>query len=406
MVLAVQQQYDGSVLMQKQYLRPMVILVIIQFLVMVGFGIVIPILPFLIEELGGGAFSLGLFMSAYSIMQFFFAPFWGRLSDRIGRRPVLLIGLSGYGITFFLYGMAGNLPLLIAFRALSGVVSSATLPTAMAYMADITEGADRSKSMGMLGAAMGLGMVFGPALGGFLGHYSFTLPFYFAGTLALLVLPFAWKLLPETLKEPNLESKPKVRLHPGVIRDPLFPLFIFNFVLSFTMAMFESTFTLFAAERVGFGPQEMGIVFMIIGITGVIVQGMLIGKVVRRFGDAKPAKVGALLCAVAFLWLLWAPNAILLVLGTVVFMIGNSFMVPTGSSLVSKNSHTGQGASLGVFQSFGSLGRIAGPLVGGGIYGLSMNTPYVIGAATLVLCLIFFGTKIQDRKAGEPGTPA
>ena len=277
MVLAVQQQYDGSVLMQKQYLRPMVILVIIQFLVMVGFGIVIPILPFLIEELGGGAFSLGLFMSAYSIMQFFFAPFWGRLSDRIGRRPVLLIGLSGYGITFFLYGMAGNLPLLIAFRALSGVVSSATLPTAMAYMADITEGADRSKSMGMLGAAMGLGMVFGPALGGFLGHYSFTLPFYFAGTLALLVLPFAWKLLPETLKEPNLESKPKVRLHPGVIRDPLFPLFIFNFVLSFTMAMFESTFTLFAAERVGFGPQEMGIVFMIFGITGVIVQGMLIG---------------------------------------------------------------------------------------------------------------------------------
>ncbi|AFM01008.1 MULTISPECIES: tetracycline resistance MFS efflux pump [Desulfitobacterium] len=387
--------------MQKQYIRPMVILVIIQFLVMVGFGVVIPILPFLIGELGGGAFSLGLFMSAYSIMQFFFAPFWGRLSDRIGRRPVLLIGLSGYGITFFLYGMAGNLPLLIAFRALSGMVSSATLPTAMAYMADITEGAERSKSMGMLGAAMGLGMVFGPALGGSLGHYSFTLPFYFAGTLALLILPFAWKLLPETLKEPNREPRKKVRLNFGVIRDPLFPLFVFSFVLSFTMAMFETTFTLFAAERVGFGPKEMGFVFMIIGIVGVIVQGMLIGKVVKRFGDAKPAKFGAVLCALAFLWMLWAPNAILLVLGTVVFMTGNSFMTPTSSSLVSKNSHNRQGASLGVFQSFGSLGRILGPLVGGGIYGLSMNTPYIIGMVTLVLCLILFGSKIQDRKADE-----
>lgn len=384
--------------MKKEYIRPMIILVVIQFLVMVGFGIVIPILPFLIEELGGGAFSLGLFMSAYSIMQFFFAPFWGRLSDRIGRRPVLLIGLSGYGITFYLFGLAGNLPLLIAFRALSGMVSSATLPTAMAYMADITEGADRSKSMGMIGAAMGLGMVFGPVLGGWLGDYSFTLPFYFAGTLALLVLPFAWKLLPETLKEPNKESKKKARLNFGVIRDPLFPLFVFGFVLSFTMAMFESTFTLFAAERVGFGPKEMGIVFMIIGIAGVIVQGMLIGKVVKRFGDAKIAKFGALLCALAFLWMLWAPNAVLLVLGTIVFMIGNSLMTPTSSSLVTKNSHNQQGASLGVYQSFGSLGRIFGPLIGGGIYELSMNTPYIIGMITLILCLIFFGSKITDVK--------
>ncbi|MEL1135529.1 MFS transporter [Desulfitobacterium sp. THU1] len=392
--------------MKKEFVRPMIILILIQFLVMVGFGIVIPILPFLIKELGGGAFSLGLFMSAYSIMQFFFAPFWGRLSDRIGRRPVLLIGLSGYGITFFLFGMAGNLPLLIAFRALSGMVSSATLPTAMAYLADITEGADRSKSMGMLGAAMGLGMVFGPALGGWLGHYSFTLPFYFAGTLALLVLPFAWKLLPETLKEPTKESKAKVRLHFGVVRDALFPLFVFGFVLSFTMAMFETTFTLFAAERVGFGPKEMGMVFMIIGIVGVIVQGMLIGKVVKRFGDAKPAKFGALLCALAFLWMLWAPNAVLLVLGTMVFMVGNSLMTPTSSSLVTKNSHNQQGASLGVYQSFGSLGRILGPLIGGGIYELSMNTPYIIGMGTLVLCLIIFGSKIQDRKAEETGFSA
>ena len=128
----------------------MVILLIIQFLVMVGFGIVIPILPFFVQKLGGGALSLGIFMSSYSIMQFFFTPFWGRLSDRIGRRPVILIGLTGYGLTFLMFGMVNNLYLLIGIRALSGMVSSATIPTAMAYLTDITEGADRSKGMGML----------------------------------------------------------------------------------------------------------------------------------------------------------------------------------------------------------------------------------------------------------------
>lgn len=186
--------------MQKQIVRPVIILFTVQFLVMIGFGIVIPILPFLFTGLGGGALSLGIFMASYSIMQFFFAPFWGRLSDRIGRRPVLLIGLGGYGLTFFLFGIAGNIPLLIAFRALSGMISSATLPTVMAYLSDITEGADRSKSMGMIGAAAGLGMIFGPVLGGWIGDYNISLPFFVAGGLALLVLPFAWALLPETLK--------------------------------------------------------------------------------------------------------------------------------------------------------------------------------------------------------------
>lgn len=383
--------------MERQFIRPMIILVLIQFLVMVGFGIVIPILPFLVKELGGGAFSLGLFMSAYSIMQFFFAPFWGRLSDRIGRRPVLLIGISGYGITFFLFGIAGNLPLLIAFRALSGMVSSATLPTAMAYLADITEGADRSKSMGMVGAAMGLGMVFGPALGGWLGDYSFTLPFYVAGSLALLVFPFAWKFLPETLKESSKGDEKTVRLSPRVIKDPLFPLFAFNFVLCFTMSMFEGTFALFAAHRVGFGAREMGFVFMALGIVGVIVQGGLIGKLVARFGDALPAKGGAIICAIAFIWILWAPNALLLVLGTMLFMVGNSLMTPTSSSLVSKNSGDKQGASLGVFQSMGSLGRIFGPLIGGAIYEISMIIPYILGAFSLILMLLIFWSKIKDK---------
>ena len=384
--------------MQKQ-VRPMIILFIVHFLVMVGFGLVIPILPYLMDTLGGGAFSLGLFMSAYSIMQFFFAPFWGRLSDRIGRRPVLLIGLSGYGLTFFLFGLANNIPLLIVIRAISGMVSSATLPTVMAYLADITEGDDRSKSMGMIGAASGLGMILGPALGGALGQNSFTLPFFVAGGLALLVLPFAWWFLPETLQKPkDSPTKQVPRLSWAVLQDPLFALFVLNFALNFTLAMFESTYALLAMEKVGFGPKEMGTTFMILGIAGTIVQGWLIGKLVRRFGDANIVKTGTILSALGLIFILLAPNALLLVTATLLLMVGTSLMGPTSSSLVTKQSTYGQGASLGIFQSFASLGRIIGPIAGGALYGLSIGLPYIVGAVFLGLMLLFAGRKIGDKQ--------
>lgn len=381
--------------MQKQIVRPMIILFIVQFLVMIGFGIVIPILPYLITDLGGGALSLGLFMSAYSIMQFFFAPFWGRLSDRIGRRPVLLIGLTGYGVTFFLFGLAGNIPMLIAFRALSGIISSATLPTAMAYLSDITEGAERSKSMGMIGAAMGLGMIFGPVLGGWIGHYNISMPFFVAGGLVLLVLPFAWAFLPETLKKPvGGITHQTPRLSWSVIHNPMFVLFVFNFILGFTMAMFESTYALFTTVKVGFGPKEMGTTFMLIGIASTIVQGGLIGKLVKRFGDVSLMKAGAYFSAAGFFFILLAPNSILIVLASIIFMVGTALMGPTSTSLVTKQSTHSQGASLGIFQAFGSLGRILGPIAGGALYSVDIGFPYISGAFILIIMVLFAGRRI------------
>lgn len=389
--------------MSKRFMGPMVVLLIIQFLVMVGFGIVIPILPFFVTKLGGGALAVGIFMSAYSAMQFFFAPMWGRLSDRIGRRPVILIGLCGYGLTFIMFGMVNNLYLLIGLRALAGMVSSATLPTSMAYLADITEGVDRSKGMGMIGAAMGMGMIFGPALGGWLGTYSFSLPFFVAGGLALLLLPFTWIFLPESLKQSTsaVSGRRRPRFSLEVLKDPLFTLFAFNFILNFTMAMFETTFALLSAAKVGFDASDMGITFAILGVFAVIVQGGLIGPLVKKFGDAKLVKAGALSCAGGLLLIIWSANygnIILLVMSTVVFMVGNSLMTPTSSSLVTKQSSQGQGASLGFFASFASLGRILGPVTGGALFGLSMGLPYVTGAALLVLIVLVAGSKLSGIK--------
>jgi len=389
--------------MRKRIMGPMMVLLIIQFLVMVGFGIVIPILPFFVDKLGGGALAVGIFMSAYSIMQFFFAPMWGRLSDRIGRRPVILIGLCGYGLTFIMFGMVNNLYLLIGLRALSGMVSSATLPTSMAYLADITEGADRSKGMGMIGAAMGMGMIFGPALGGWLGNYSFSLPFFVAGGLALLLLPFTWIFLPESLQQSTsvVSERRRPHLNLEVLKNPLIALFASNFILNFTMTMFETTFALLSAAKVGFDAGDMGIIFTILGVFAVIVQGGLIGPLVNKFGDAQLVRAGALICALGLLLIILSANngySILLVMSTVVFMVGNSLTTPTSSSLVTKQSSEGQGTSLGFFASFASLGRIIGPVTGGALFGLSMSLPYVTGAALLILIVLVAGSKLSGIK--------
>ncbi|WP_066633528.1 MFS transporter [Desulfolucanica intricata] len=375
--------------------KPIAILFFTLFLVMIGFGIVIPIFPFLILELGGGPTALGFFMASFSVMQFIFAPFWGKLSDRIGRRPVLLIGLCGYGLTFILFGFVSELWMMFAIRILSGIISSATLPTAMAYIADTTGGEERSKGMGILGAAMGLGMIVGPALGGWLGHNSFSLPFFVAGGLAVLTLPFAILFLPESLKEKG-KNMPggKARITLEVVKNPLFILFLLGFITNFTMSLFQGTFALFAADKVGFGPRELGIVFAVLGIVSVILQGGLVGRLVKRYGDVKLIKAGMLIASVGMLLIIPAPGIILLYITIAIFNIGVTLLGPSSSSLVTKNSSGGQGAALGIMQSFNSLGRIFGPMVGGALYDIHMSVPYFLGAVSMLLMAILAGNKI------------
>jgi len=240
-------------------------------------------------------------------------------------------------------------------------------------------------------------MIFGPVLGGWVGHYNITLPFSVAGGLVLLILPFAWGFLPETLKKSvDKVTHQTPRLSWSVIHNPMFVLFSFNLILSFTMAMFETTFALFASVKVGFGPKEMGTAFMLIGIASAIVQGGLIGKLVIKFGDVNLMKVGAYFSATGFVLLLLAPNSILMVLASAILMVGTALMGPTSTSLVTKQSTHSQGASLGIFQAFGSLGRMLGPIVGGVLYGMNIRFPYISGAFILIIMVLFFGRKIKN----------
>ncbi|MBA4601303.1 MFS transporter [Thermoactinomyces sp. AMNI-1] len=385
--------------------KPIVVLFVTLLLVMVGFGIVIPIFPFLIFDLGGGATALGFFMAAYSVMQFICAPFWGKLSDRIGRRPVLLTGLIGYGITFTLFGFASELWMMFAIRVLSGILSSATLPTAMAYIADTTSGAERSKGMGILGAGMGMGMVIGPALGGWLGSENFALPFFVAGGLAVLTVPFAIFFLPESLKKHDQTDKTTVRERPGitwdVVKNPLFMLFVICFVFNFTSSLFQGIFAPFAADKAGFGTKEIGILFAVLGIVSAVLQGGLIGRLVKRFGDVKLVKAGLLIGSAGMLLMLLAPNVLWLYVTSAVFNIGWTLLGPTTSSLVTNNASGGQGAALGIMQSFNSFGRIFGPMVGGALYDVQMNIPFTLSAVIMLLMFFLSSSKLSRLRGGK-----
>ncbi|MDF2636944.1 MAG: major facilitator transporter, partial [Pelosinus sp.] len=168
--------------------RALPILFLVMFLVMIGFGIIIPVLPFYAEEIGANPTQLGLLMAVYSLMQLIFAPFWGKLSDRIGRKPIMMMGIAGLALSFFMQAMATELWMLFAARIIGGILSSANMPTAMAYVADITTPENRGKGMGIIGAATGLGFVFGPAIGGVFSKTSMNLPFYIAGFSSLITL--------------------------------------------------------------------------------------------------------------------------------------------------------------------------------------------------------------------------
>jgi DHA1 family multidrug resistance protein-like MFS transporter len=383
--------------------KALAILFISLFLVMVGFGIIMPILPFYVRYYQGNAATLGFLMATYSIMQFMFAPFWGRLSDRIGRRPVLLIGLSGYGASFIVFGFANHLWVLFAARIIAGMVSSATLPTAMAYVADITAVEKLAKGMGVMGAAMSLGIILGPGLGGILGHYGLSVPFFAAGALALLTLPFAYYFLPESrVHSGQPAAKTPWRAYMSIRSHWQFPLFVIALAASFTMSMFESTFALFSADRLHFGPRDLGLMFTALGILGVTIQAGLVGKAVQRFGDAAVILVSLLVSGLGLICMVQVTSVPLLWLYTGVFSAGNSFLRPGLSTLISRTSGTEQGGSMGLMQSFDSLGRIAGPVIGGAVYELHMDYTFALGAVLLFATMLMVRPQLRRYAPAEP----
>jgi multidrug resistance protein len=391
--------------------KALAILFVTLFLVMLGVGIIIPNIAYRAAELSASPFQISLLFTIYSLMQFLFAPLWGQLSDRIGRKPVLMAGLLGNGIGLLLFGMSERLIFLYATRGLSGLMSSAALPTAMAYVADVTDERSRGKGMGLMGAAMGLGFIFGPGIGGFLApRYGHAAPFLVAGILNLLTCLSAAIFLRESLHAGVEHASPHRRMAPWrVLNGPLLPFYIVAFFVPFAMAALETTFPLLIQTRFGYGAREMGVMFLFMGTAVFLVQGGLLGRWIQAVGEENVMLTGLLINAAGFLMVVAARGKISLTTALLVGGVGNQVMRPTNASLITKRTSLGKGASIGVMDSFDSLGRIVGPVLAGSLYEVDPAFPYYASAAVLVLvcaALWLWRTALVRGAHGEPEGPA
>lgn len=370
---------------------PLVIMFLTIFIDLMGFGIIIPILPNLSVQLTGEKSSLAV-AGVYALMNFLFSPFWGTMSDRYGRRPIILISIVLTALGNLLFGFVTTFWLLIVQRALSGI-GSANISAASAYIADISTPENRAKNMGLIGAAFGLGFIFGPAIGGFLAkHYGILGIGVFSAALGVINFGLAYFLLPESLTEKNIHAplsfRPVTMLFRGLQVNIVRELFTLNFIFTVAFSMMQITAALFWEEHYAMDESNRGLLFGFTGLSTAIVQGLLVGRLNKRFGERKLLYIGLLLMTAGLITMPLVPRSLLPVhlAALALIALANGCFTPSVFSLL---SHTvakhEQGKYMGLNQSAASLARVIGPALGGFAYALDYHAPYFAGA---LLCLL------------------
>jgi DHA1 family multidrug resistance protein-like MFS transporter len=374
--------------------------------VMIGFGIIFPILPFYLDSFGGGGREMGFIVSIYALLQFVFSPFFGTISERYGRKPLLVIGVFGTAITHLMFAVAHSLWIVYIARALAGILSAVTLPTGMAYVSDSTTEEKRGTAMGYLSGGMGVGVVLGPGLGGLLGSNSVRLPFYIAAGLTLIALILIVLYLPESLpKEIRLNGKrgraPQVKEMYEALLSPIGILLLVAFLLSFSLTNLETVFGLFTLARYGFDAGQMGVVLMIAGVIYAIIPAVLMGPLSKRFGDLVVMRGALWANAIGFALMLLPVNMMGILLVATVLVGGNALLRPATTSLISKRTTVGQGLVMGLINSFNSLGRIIGPILAGYFFDININLPFISSALILFVgyLISLFGIR-PDKASG------
>jgi DHA1 family multidrug resistance protein-like MFS transporter len=405
------------------------------FVVMIGFGITLPVLPFYVERLAieaGAAqqsivLHVTLLTGVYSLMQLVFAPLWGRWSDHIGRRPMILIGITGYVIAQVMFGLSTSLWLLYAARIVGGILSSATLPVSAAYVVDMTTKEERSRGMAWLGTAASLGVVVGPALGGLLSrrdwhfnwsaeHFkvdSFSAPFFAAALLGLLTLLAALRWLPESLPKtsaqdtnPAKDTSAKMKTDWRTLLNTLSPLLALTLAGQFALTMFEGTFALFAQSKFDFGPAEVGYVFVVCGLVMTVFQAGAVGFLAGKISEMIQIGAGFALMGTGIALLATAQTKFPVFAFVALLSLGMAFIAPNLSALVSKRGGERQaGASLGIQNAANSLGQSVGPLLGGVLFIWRPNAPYLLSGALLIALAVGIAWKVPLATVQEQAKP-
>lgn len=370
---------------------------------LIGFGIVLPLIPFYAGQFNASPVQIGLLYSIYSMSQLVFSPFWGGLSDRIGRRPVMLISTFGASLSYIGFALSHSLSMLFLSRLTAGIMGG-NISTAQAYVADVTTHEDRTKGMGLIGAGFGIGFVIGPALATFLIHpklqgwlhlpelYRYAMPGFFAAFLSSLSFLMVWTLLPETVE------KGKPRLEPSVKRITVFSktfwrlaldykgstslgislLLLCIFLITFTMSSLFSALPLFCEKRLAFSAADVGIFFAYLGIISAFIQGVLMKKLTVIFKEAKLLLLGNILMMAGFILIPLAASRLMLGLFLAVLGVGSSLNMPTCNSMMSKEADPAQiGAMMGISQGIASLGRVLGPVWGGFLFNIWFGLPFL-----------------------------
>ncbi len=351
---------------------------------LLGFGIIIPLLPLYADSFGASATTIGVLFASYSLAQFVLSPVWGRISDRVGRKPVLVVTIVGSAIGSLVLGLAGSLTVLFVGRIIDGA-SGASVAVARATVADVATPEQRPRLMGLLGAAFGFGFVIGPVVGSLAALGGPAIPFFLAAGISAINAVATWIRVPETRVVTNAGAPTGSILD---LSSVVARFVILTFVGVTAFAAFEATFSLLAAERFGLGEAEIGFVFAGIGVLLVGTQASLIGPATRLMGELALIRIGLAMNVVGFLMLSVAETWTLLVPGLAVLALGQGFITPTLASVIAGSARPGMsGAALGVQQSAGGLARVVGPAVGGVLFAIGIPVPYVVAAALTLIAL-------------------
>ena len=377
-------------------------LFLIVFSNLLGFGIIIPLLPYYAENFGANPNEVTLLMASYSLMQLIFSPILGRISDIYGRKKILILCLIGSAISYFFLYFATSFGLVLFARSIAGLFASTTA-IANAYVTETTSSANRSKGMGLIGAAFGLGLVFGPVIGGYFGggdidNINYKMPFI----IAIIVAIISFVLAHFILIEPKKRNKQFISINfldsfKDLINLFKIPALLFlitvSFLVTFSFAGFETTFALWTERAMSWAPKQTGFAFTFTALLAALVQGVFIGKLTKSFGEIKLLITSCFLMLIGLFFItLSIQNLFYLTFSLGILGISVGLGNPSLNSLLSKNlSKNIIGASFGVIQSVGSLARILSPLVAGNLfYFFGINSPYNFGAFLMFICLLIF----------------
>jgi len=394
---------------------PLFVLFLTVFIDLIGFGIVIPILPLYAEHFHASPVAIGWLTGIYSGMQIIFTPILGKLSDRFGRRPVLFVSIVGTAIGFALMGLAHSMTLLFAGRIIAGITGG-NIAIPQAYIADVTTPEKRSRAMGMIGAAFGLGFTFGPLIGGVMSRISYGAPFFFSAGLAAINAALIYLLLPESLSREQ-RAKPREKASIAEVfrhqRGAMFGIVLATyFFLVVGFSIMTTLFALFTEKRFGYDAQANGYMFGFVGVVSVVVQGGLIGRLIKIFGEVTLARTGMILTTISLALLPFCNGLAFLLLVSAGLSAGTGFASPPLSGLASQMvENNWQGRALGLLQSGGSVARLLGPLLGGWLLTFDLNkpianygyTPFFAGSA---LCFIGVVFAFSFKKPAADKSPA